>query len=77
MVGGVLEHHPQRLGDGVVVEGADLQSQQGAGPVDGLGDRRRLLQLQLAEAAKASRRRLSIGLLGNAAEVLPEVRSWT
>ena len=51
MVGGVLEDHAQRVGDRLLVEVADLQGDQGARPVDGLGDRRRLLELQLAQPA--------------------------
>jgi hypothetical protein len=47
--GGVLEDDAEGVGDGLVVEVADLEGHQGAGPVDRLGDRGRLLELQLAE----------------------------
>ena len=49
LVGGVLEHDAERVVDGLVVEVADLERDQRARPVDGLGDRRGLLQLELAQ----------------------------
>ena len=49
LVGGVLEHDAERARDRGLVEVADLQRDQGARPVDGLRDRRRLLELQLAQ----------------------------
>ncbi len=51
VVGAVLEDDAEGVGDGLVVEVADLERDQGAGPVDGLGDRRRLLELELAQPA--------------------------
>ena len=55
LVGGVLEDDAERVVDGLVVEVADLERDQGARPVDGLGDRRRLLQLELAQPRRPSR----------------------
>src|SRR6266508_3236557 len=45
----VLEQQVQGVVDGCRVEGGALELQQGAGPVDRLGDGRRLLQLQPAD----------------------------
>src|SRR5215471_10272541 len=44
----VLEQHVQRLADDLGIDLVLAQVQQRPSPVDGLGDRRRLLQLQLA-----------------------------
>ena len=49
LVGGVLEDDAERGVDGLLVEVVDLEGDEGAGPVDGLGDGRRLLQLHLAQ----------------------------
>ena len=51
LVGGVLEHDAEGLVDGGLVEVLDLQGDERAGPVDRLGDRRRLLQVQVAQPA--------------------------
>ena len=51
VVGVVLEDHAEGVGDRLLVEVPDLQRDQGARPVDRLGDRRRLLELQLAQPA--------------------------
>ncbi len=47
----VLHDHVERRGQHVGGELLDPEHGQGAGPVDGLGDARRLAQLQLAQAA--------------------------
>ena len=54
-VGLVLEQHVQRLADDLGVDLGLPEEQQRARPVDGLGDRRRLLQLELADRAHDAR----------------------
>src|SRR4051794_36566073 len=58
LVGRVLQHDAQRAGDRGLVEVLDAKNQQGAGPVDALGDARRLLQLQPAQRAHRADQRL-------------------
>ena len=45
----MLEHDADRPADRVQVQGVDLERDQGPGPVDRLGDRGRLLELELAQ----------------------------
>ena len=51
LVGLVFEDHAERGGDRRVVDGVHAQRQHGAAPVDGLGDRRHLLELHAAQHA--------------------------
>ena len=51
LVGLVLEHHAQRGGDQLVVDGVQAQRQNRAAPVDRLGHRRQLLELHAAQHA--------------------------
>src|SRR6185437_1141058 len=44
-----LQQHVQRLADQVGRERVGVQQHQGAGPVDGLGDRRNLAKLDVAQ----------------------------
>ena len=64
VVGGVLEDDAERRVDGRRVEVVDLERDQGARPVDRLRDRRRLLELELAQ-------------LGDQVDQLPASRSST
>src|SRR3954452_16366550 len=48
-VGAVLDDDRQRLREDLVVDVVGAEEQQRARPVDGLGDRRRLLQVELAD----------------------------
>src|SRR6195952_61797 len=50
-VGLVLQQDVERLGGDGGVDGLDAEEHEGAGPVDGLGDRRRLLQIEGADRA--------------------------
>src|SRR5690606_11541735 len=48
-VGLVLEQDVERLLGGLLVDRVDVEQQQGARPVERLGDARRLLQVELAD----------------------------
>ena len=66
---GCLRTTPSVRGDRLLVEVVDAEGEQGARPVDGLGDRGRLLQLQRAQGRGGPRqllreRRLDVGHLG-------------
>ena len=50
-IGAVLDDHRHRLAELVVVDVLGAEQQQGAGPVDRLGDRRRLLEVERADGA--------------------------
>src|SRR5437764_10712276 len=51
LVGSVLEDHAESRGDGGLIELVGVERDEGAGPVDRLGDARRLLQLERTQGA--------------------------